>query len=307
VAGDPGAPTVFAPFVPEISDEEFLLFQSLIRREAGIHLAPSKKPMLVSRLMRRMNQLRIATFGEYYRHIVYAGAEEVVVLLDAICTNETWFFRNPRHFDFVKDQLAPRWVTDHEEGRRARRVRAWSAGCSSGEEAFSLAMVLLDALPGWDIDILATDLSSRVLERARSAMWPLEKSRDIPPAHLKRYMLRGIRSQAGKMKAGPELQRLVSVRRMNLNDHVWSIDEASHFELIFCRNVLMYFDPGCRARTVKRFLSRLAPGGHLFVGDAEGLNPFEDLRLVAPGIYTPRTNPDLRAAGLPRSEQGPAR
>jgi chemotaxis protein methyltransferase CheR len=292
------SPPAITPFsVPEISDHEFALFQSLIRREAGIHLGPNKKPMLVSRLMRRLAALGLRTFDEYYRHIVYGGPHEVVILLDAICTNETWFFRNPRHFDFVKNQLASRWLAEHDEGKRLRRIRAWSAGCSSGEEAFSLAMVLLDGLAGWDIAIQATDLSSRILERAEAATWPLEKSQDIPARYLKRYMLRGTRSQQGKMKAGPELQSVVSFRRLNLSAESWPVENCGPFELIFCRNVLMYFEPSCRARTVKHLYRQLAPGGHLFVGDAEGLNPFHDFRLVGPGIYVPRRGAELPDQG----------
>jgi len=296
------APAVTPFSVPEIDDHEFALFQSLIRREAGIHLGPNKKPMLVSRLMRRLNALGLQSFDEYYRHIVYGGPQEVVILLDAICTHETWFFRNPRHFEFVKNQLAPRWLGEQGEGRRARRLRAWSAGCSSGEEAFSLAMVLLDALPDWDIGIQATDLSSRILERAAAATWPVEKSQDIPPRYLKRYMLRGTRSQAGKMKAGQELQSVVSFRRLNLSGEAWPVEETGPFEVIFCRNVLMYFEPACRARTIKHLLRQLAPGGHLFVGDAEGLTPFHDFRAVGPGIYTPRRNPDV-LGGLPDGQE----
>ena len=128
--------------VTEISDQEFELFQYLICREAGIHLAISKKPMLVSRLMRRVAALKLTSFGAYYRHVVHEGGpDELVRLLDAVCTNETWFFRNLGHFTFVRDKLCPSWLADGDAGRRPRRVRAWSAACSSGEEPFSLAMV----------------------------------------------------------------------------------------------------------------------------------------------------------------------
>jgi chemotaxis protein methyltransferase CheR len=294
VSSPPGAAAAPPPLLLEISDQDFALFQSLIRRQAGIHLAATKKTMLVSRLMRRVSALGLGSFADYYRHIMYGGPDEVVQLLDAICTNETWFFRNPRHFEFIKTELAPRWTAEVGEGRRARRVRAWSAACSSGEEPFSLAMALLDALPGWDIGVQATDLSSRILDRARAATWPLEKSSDIPPRYLKQYMLRGMRSQQGKMKAAPELEALVSFRRMNLNDEHWPIEHSGHLDVIFCRNVLMYLHPACRDRTVERLLAQLSPRGHLFVGDAEGLSPFEEFKLVGPGIYTPRTNPDLR-------------
>jgi chemotaxis protein methyltransferase CheR len=287
--------------LPEISDQEFALFQSLIRREGGIHLGPTKKPMLVSRLMRRLSSLKISSFGEYYRHVVCGGPAEVAALLDAICTNETWFFRNPKHYAFIKEQLAPRWNGEAGDGRRPRRVRAWSAGCSSGEEPFSLAMVLLDALPGWEVRIQATDLSNRALERARAATWPLEKSQDIPPVYLKRYMLRGTRGQEGKMKAGPEIQTVVTFNRLNLNDEAWPLEHRGPFDLIFCRNVLMYFETASRDRTVRNLAARLVPRGYLFVGDAEGLSGFEEVRMAIPGVYTPQANPDLRVARPTRS------
>jgi chemotaxis protein methyltransferase CheR len=285
------------PFtIPEISDHEFALFQSLIRRQAGIHLADTKKPMLVCRLMRRLSALKLTSFDEYYRQVVYGGPEELARVLDAICTNETWFFRNPTHFAFIRDDLCPRWAAEMREGRRSRRVAAWSAGCSSGEEPFSLAMVLLHALPDWSIAIQASDLSSRVLERARQATWPVEKSQDILAPYLKRYMLRGVGAQQGNMKAGPELTSLVSFSRLNLNDELWPMESAGPFDLIFCRNVLMYFDPHCRSRIVRRLLDRLTPRGYLFVGDAEGLGGFDDLRLVGPAIHTLRSNPNVHAA-----------
>lgn len=282
-----------ASTVTEISDDEFALFQEIICREAGIHLAPSKKPMLVSRLMRRVNALKLESFGEYYRHIVNDRPDELVRLLDAVSTNETWFFRNPKHFSFVKETLCSTWAAAARSGRRSRRVTAWSAASSSGEEPFSLAMVLRDALPGWEIQILATDLSSRVLERAQAATWAIEKSGDIPPQYLKRYMLRGTGTQDGKMKAGPEIRNLVSFRRFNLNDDEWSPDTESPFDVVFCRNVLMYFEPRRRERVLRRILKRLPTHGCLFLGDAETLSGFDGLRLVAPAVYTSKTNPDL--------------
>jgi chemotaxis protein methyltransferase CheR len=273
----------------EISDEEFTLFQQLICREAGIHLAPTKKPMLVSRLMRRVGALKLPTFRDYYHHVLRDG-NEMVRLLDAVCTNETWFFRNPKHFSFVKEVLCPAWLADAEAGRRPRKVSFWSAASSSGEEPFSLAMVLLDALPGWDIQIQATDLSSRILERAREATWPLEKSGDIPPAYLKRFMLRGTGAQEGKMRAGSEVRNLVTFRRLNLNDDIWPLEPEVKFEAVFCRNVLMYFELGRREQVLRKILKRLGPQGYLFLGDAEGLNGFDGLKMVAPSIHTLRTN-----------------
>lgn len=279
-----------AQSVTEISDDEFALFQSLICREAGIHLAASKKPMLVSRLMRRVSALNLESFGDYYRHVINDRAEELVRLLDAVSTNETWFFRNPKHFSFVRDTLCPAWIAEAKEGRRPRRVTAWSAAASSGEEPFSLAMVLLDGLPGWDIKILASDLSSRVLERAQAATWSIEKSGDIPAAYLKRFMLRGTGGQDGNMRAGVEIRNVVTFRRFNLNDEYWSVESDEPFDLVFCRNVLMYFEAGRRERVLRRIIKRLPPRGYLFLGDAEGLSGFEGIRMVAPSIHTLKTN-----------------
>jgi chemotaxis protein methyltransferase CheR len=278
--------------VTEISDDEFSLFQTLICREAGIHLNISKKPMLVSRLMRRVSALGLSSFGEYYRHAVYDQRDELVCLLDAVTTNETWFFRNPRHFAFVKDTLCPMWIAEAEAGRRSRQISAWSAASSSGEEPYSLAMVLLEKLPGWDIHILATDLSSRVLEKAKAATWSVEKSGDIPPRYLKRFMLRGTGAQDGKMRAGTDVRNVVNFRRLNLNDDMWSLEPHTQFELVFCRNVLMYFEPGCRERVLQRILRRMPPRGYLFLGDAEGLSGFEGMRLVAPSVHTFKANAD---------------
>jgi chemotaxis protein methyltransferase CheR len=286
-----------AQSVTEISDDEFALFQSLICRESGIHLAASKKPMLVSRLMRRVNALKLESFGDYYRHVINDRAEEMVRLLDAVSTNETWFFRNPKHFSFVKDTLCPAWIAEATAGHRPRRVTVWSAAASSGEEPFSLAMVLLDGLPGWDVKILASDLSSRVLERARAATWSIEKSGDIPAPYLKRFMLRGTGAQEGKMRAGPEIRDVVTFRRFNLNDEYWSVDAEGPFDLVFCRNVLMYFEAGRRERVLRRIIKCLPPRGYLFLGDAEGLTGFEGIRMVAPAVHTLKANVAARTEG----------
>jgi chemotaxis protein methyltransferase CheR len=286
----------YAASVTEISDDEFALFQSLICHESGIHLTPTKKPMLISRLMRRVNALKLASFGDYYRYVMQHRQEELVRLLDAVSTNETWFFRNPKHFSFVRDTLCPRWVKEGNEGLRPRRISAWSAAASSGEEPFSLAMALLDGLPGWDIRILASDLSSRVLERAEAATWPLEKSGDIPPQYLKRYMLRGTGAQEGKMKAGADIRDIVTFRRFNLNDDYWALDAEAPFDLLFCRNVLMYFEAGRRERTLHRMQKLLPPRGYLFLGDAESLNGFKGMRMVAPSVYTFKANGEISQA-----------
>jgi chemotaxis protein methyltransferase CheR len=172
-------------------------------------------------------------------------------------------------------------------GLRPRLIRVWSAGCSTGEEPYSIAMTLLDHFPpsaGWQVEILATDLSSRVLDSARKAVWPIAKSVEIPHGYLKRFMLKGSGSQAHNMKAGPEILSVVRFERLNLNDECYAI--GGRFDVIFCRNVLIYFDAQSRGRVIERLLNQLAPSGYFFLGHAETLNGVtERVRSIVPTIY----------------------
>ena len=267
-----------------LSDKEFRLFQALIHREAGIHLAPAKKALVMGRLGRRLRELGLKAYGAYYDYVLATGEEELVRLLDAICTNETSFFREPRQFEFLEQRLFPAW---QRAPAGPRRIRVWSAGCATGEEPYSLAMVLWAHFPppaGWEIEIQATDLSSRVLERARRALWPLEKAQEIPPRYLKAFMLRGTGPQQGTMRAGPELRSLVRFARLNLNAE--TPPALGRFDLLFCRNVLIYFSAEAKARVIQRLLAHLAPTGHLFLGHAETLTGVtEQVRSVIPTVY----------------------
>ncbi len=274
--------------VPELPDRVFHGYQRLIYREAGIYLGPHKKALLVGRLSRRLRELGGPTFSAYLRQVEEDTAERGR-LLEAICTHETHFFREPRHFEFLEQEVLPRWRSQGGTDTGGRRVRVWSAGCSTGEEAFSLAMVLRMHLPpeeGWAIEILATDLSSRILERARQTLWPVERAQEIPTHYLKAFMLRGIGSQEGWMKAGPELRPLVSFQRLNLNEE--PSQALGRFDLLFCRNVLIYFDAASKARAVEQLLRHLLPRGYFFVGHAESLGTLtQRVRTVRPTIYTP--------------------
>ncbi len=267
-----------------VSDRDFSRFQALINREAGIWLAPVKKALLVGRLAKRLRELGLADYGAYYA-VVEADEAERVRMLDCICTNETHFFREPRHFEFLADRVFPQWRAEADAGARPRRLRVWSAACSTGEEPYSLAMSLLTAFPaGWDLEILATDLSTRVLDRARNGVWSLDKAKEIPDAYLKAFMLRGFGSQEGLMKAGPELHGLVRFARLNLNGDGWPA--LGQFDLVFCRNVLIYFDRVTKLRVVDRLLDRLASAGYLFLGHAESLGGFTTrARPVLPTVY----------------------
>jgi chemotaxis protein methyltransferase CheR len=305
IANPPNNSPTAALGIKPLSEQEFVLFQKLIYGKAGIYLSPGKKALLEARLTGRIRQLGGKSFGEYFHQVVNdPEGTELIQLLDRIATNETHFFREPRQFEFLEQQIFPRWAEMGAAGLRARLIRVWSAGCSSGEEPYSIAMTLLDHFPpsaGWRAEILATDLSSRVLDSARKAVWPIAKSVEIPQGYLKRFMLKGSGAQAGNMKAGPEILSVVRFERLNLNDDLYSA--GARFDVIFCRNVLIYFDAQSRRRVIERLLNQLAPSGYFFVGHAETLNGVtERVRSIMPTIYVHGAGPQVNlAAGAVRN------
>ena len=272
-----------------MSDAEFARYRKLIYSRAGICLTPPKKALLEARLSRRLRELGLESFFDYYECIeADQSGSELVQLLDRVATNETHFFREPRQFEFLETTLLPDWLAQGDAGVRPRHVRLWSAGCSTGEEPYSLAMMLLDHLPparGWKLEIVGTDLSSRAVEAAQRAIWPIAKAKEIPDKYLKRFMLKGVGAQTACMKAGAEIRSIVRCLNLNLNAESYPLPGG--FDLIFCRNVMIYFDAPTRARVVERLLRHMAPGGYLFVGHAESLTgSCAQLRHVVPTVYT---------------------
>lgn len=269
-------------------------FQKLIYNESGIWLGPHKQALLTSRLARRLRLLGLSTMSEYFRLASQPDQQhERSVMLDCITTNETHFFREPRHFDYLAHEVIPRWKMEAETGKRIRHLNLWCAGCSSGEEPYSLAMLLLKHLPaeaGWFPQILASDISTRVLEKARGALFPIEKAQQIPKDYLQAYMLKGTKESSGTMKVSPELQKLVRFARINLFADSYPI--RGTFDLIFCRNVLIYFDDRSKEKVVGGLVRHLSPSGLLFVGHSEHLHGISrELRLVTPAIYGLRSGP----------------
>jgi chemotaxis protein methyltransferase CheR len=294
-----GAADVAERAIWNLSDDLFAEFRDMIYREAGIALTDGKKQLFVSRMAGRLRELKLASFDEYYHLVRDASAtDERGRMLDRICTNETQFFRDPRQFQYLNDVLFPRLDAD-ASARGSRRIRAWSAACSTGEEPYSLAMAMLDRFPphtGWRIEIVASDLSTKVLNSARAGLWPIDKSTDIPVHYRKAYMLRGTGSQVGKMKAGPEIRAVITFTRLNLNDPPYPVDGV--FDFIFCRNVLIYFDLESKKRVVERLLDHLAPTGCLFLGYAETTSTISDrLHSVGPNVYArvPEAIPNVEA------------
>jgi chemotaxis protein methyltransferase CheR len=263
-------------------------FQTLIYQESGIWLGSHKQALLTGRLARRLRLLGLSTMQEYFRLMSQPDQQhERALMIDCITTNETHFFREPRHFDFLVQQVFPRWKHEAATGVRLSRLNIWSAGCSTGEEPYSLAMLMLKHFPpdqGWYVEVLATDISTRVLEKARAAVFPMEKSKEIPREFLRAYMLKGTGEQSGVMRASPELRQMVRFARVNLSADSYPVDGA--FDLIFCRNVLIYFDQKSKEKVIAGLLRHLASSGLLFVGHSEhlgGISP--GLKSVAPTVY----------------------
>jgi len=272
----------------ELTTRDFRRFQALVQSEAGIFLSDQKRALLVGRLSPRLRALELASFAAYYDR-VWSDREELVRMIDALCTNETHFFREPKQFAFLEQQILPAWRAAAEGGARAKHVRVWSAGCSTGEEPFSIAMSLSWHLPDWSIDILASDLSTKVLERAAAGIWPMERAEEIPPHYRKTFMLRGRGAQEGKMAARPELASAIRFARINLNDESYPV--TGRFDLVFCRNVLIYFDAPSKRRVIDRLLDRLDPAGFFFLGHSESLNHVERVRAAGPTVYALKERP----------------
>ena len=264
-----------------LTDKEFEQFQSLIYQQVGIKLDPPKKTLLVSRLSKRLRELALTSFQAYYDCVSRKGGEEELTkMLDLISTNKTDFYREGIHFDFLRDKVLP-------EIRETKTLRVWSSASSSGEEPYTIAMTLCDALPDinrWDIKILASDISTRVLAKAASGMYEEERVSHLPKDVVLRHFLCGKGPQAGKYKIRPNVAKLVSFRRINLMDLTFPI--RSSLDVIFCRNVMIYFDRPTQTQLTKKFFHYLRPGGYLFIGHSESLQWIEhQFTYLRPTIY----------------------
>jgi chemotaxis protein methyltransferase CheR len=282
VARNTGA--AFVAPVPELTEEEFRLFQVLILRESGIHLGAKHRAMLISRLWRRLRAQELHSFSSYYR-LVRSDPAELVLMLDCICTNESHFFREPAAFECLRQRIFPEWAANADQ--RKRTLRVWSAACSTGEEPYSLAMELLwnfSAASGWKIEVLATDLSTKVLAAAKAGIWPVEKITGVPVEYQRKYLLKGFGPEKGKIKVGEELREIVRFQRLNLNEEPYAV--VGPFDLIFCRNVIIYFQWKTKLQVVNRLGKYLAPNGYLFLGHAESLHGVTDkLQSVVPRVF----------------------
>lgn len=264
-----------------LTDKEFELFKHLIYQQVGIKLDEPKKTLLVSRLGKRLRDLHLSSYQAYYDCVSgNGGEEELIKLLDLVSTNKTEFYREPVHFDFLRDQVLP-------EVQSSRTLRIWSSASSSGEEPYTIAMTLSDAIPDinrWDIKILASDISTRVLAKASSGIYEEERVSQLPHDLVKRHFLRGKGPQAGKLQVRPQVARLVAFRRINLMDPTFPI--RSQLDVIFCRNVMIYFDRPTQTKLMEKFFRYLRPGGYLFIGHSESLQWIDhQFTYLRPTIY----------------------
>jgi chemotaxis protein methyltransferase CheR len=265
---------ILAPAELALADREFQLFRTLVHEWTGIALGPHKRHLLRARLGRRLRTLGFATFAEYYQYLMdpaAGGAGEMRTFINAITTNKTDFFREAHHFQYLGGSWAHgRRLEGDRSGRR--RLRVWSAACSSGEEAYTLAIVLSEARlvpPLWDTRILASDIDTNVLAQAVEGVYPMERTAPVSRALLHRYFLHRRGPDGEQVRARPELQQMLTVRRINLAEPAWPI--RTRFDVIFCRNALIYFDRAMQKAILERLVSQLEPGGLLFLGHAESV------------------------------------
>jgi chemotaxis protein methyltransferase CheR len=260
-----------------ITDTEFSRFQRFIYDAAGITLSPGKKALVCGRLAKRLHANHLTNYTEYFE-LLSSGksAGEVQTAVDLLTTNETYFFREAKHFELLRDLAIA-------VGPRAQPFRVWSAASSTGEEPYSIAMVLADCLGDAAWDVVGTDISTRVLQRARGGHYPLERTRHIPASYLKRFCLKGMGEQDGTLLVDRKLRSRVTFSQVNLNTE---LPRLGTFDVIFLRNVMIYFNGDTKRQVVARVLSMLKPGGHFCIGHSESLNDISTaVQQVAPSIY----------------------
>lgn len=260
-----------------LSDQEFGQFQTMIYDIAGISLSPAKKPLVSGRLAKRVKHYNLDSYSEYFRILMQKDKrDELQVAIDLLTTNETYFFREPKHFDFMRQHISAM-------RRPGRPFRIWSAASSSGEEPYTIAMVLADVLGEDAWEVVGSDISSRVLEKARSGHYPMTRIEGIPKSYLSRFCLKGTGPHDGTFLIDRSLRKRVSFLQVNLNE---TLPKLGEFDMIFLRNVMIYFEMETKRKVVERILPLLRPGGYFVVSHSESLNGITDaLKIVTPSVY----------------------
>ncbi len=264
-----------------ITKQEYDRIRTLLYEESGISLGENKQSLVVSRLSKRLRELEIDSFAAYYNQVTQDDSGgEFTRMLDLLSTNKTDFFREPKHFDYLRDRILPTLERD-------KRIRIWSSACSTGEEPYTIAITLHEHVKNpasWEMDILASDISTRVLAHAAAGLYGEDRITTVSPDIARRHFLKGRGKSAGLVKVKPHLSKLIKFRRLNLMSDTFPI--KSPLDLIFCRNVMIYFDRPTQERLIAKFYRYLKPGGHLFIGHSESLQWIKhDFRTIAPTIY----------------------
>ncbi|CAM3197230.1 protein-glutamate O-methyltransferase [Ectopseudomonas mendocina] len=258
-----------------LSNREFQQFRGMIHEIAGIAMSDAKRQLIAGRLSKRLRHFGLGSYGDYYQ-VLMKDKGELQIAVDLLTTNETYFFREPKHFDFLREKLT-------SELRGSGPLRIWSAACSSGEEPYTLALLLADTTAGRPWEILASDISTRILDKARAGLYPLEDAEGIPGPLRQRFCLQGTGRNEGLFTLDPALKRHVQFRQINLNN---TLPDVGLFDVIFLRNVMIYFDAETKRQVVQRLCARLRPGGYFLVSHSESLNGIsETLQSVRPSIY----------------------
>ena len=268
-----------------MSEQDYKKFSEFVYERVGIKLTPAKQQMEEARLQKRMRALGLHAHRDYVRYLFSpAGQEqELTDLIDAVTTNTTDFFRERQHVEYLERTLLPRWLQDNG---LYRRMSFWSAGCSIGMEPSTMAMVLLEFAathPGFEFGILGTDISTKALRQALRAIYDEERVAPVPQRLKEKYLLRSRDRKRREVRMGPELRRVVTFRRLNFMED-FSFEKP--FDVIFCRNVVIYFDRPTQERLFARICRFLKPGGHLFIGHSESLAGMDlPLQPVMPTVY----------------------
>lgn len=268
-----------------LEDKEYMRLSSFIMSQFGIKLPPNKKTLLQCRLQKRLKTLQHASFKEYVDYVfsTKGQSEEVSNMIDAVSTNKTDFFREPVHFDFLMNQ----GIKAYMDNSGKNRLSIWSAGCSSGEEPYTIAMVMKEYAADnnyFDFNILATDIADSVLEHAINGIYQEEKTQIIPFEYKKKYLLRGKNGQEHKIRICQEIRNKIEFKKYNLLTTDYS--SLGKFDIIFCRNVLIYFERDVQYRILKQFSKLLNKGGYLFLGHSESITGFTlPLEHIKPTIF----------------------
>ena len=265
----------------EYTREDFDVLRKISNDHSGILVPDDKFDMFYSRLSKRVRMKGLANFKEYCQYLQDNQELEFTEFINAVTTNLTSFFREKHHFEYLKNTVLPEVL---KRNSNTKKITVWSAGCSTGEEPYSLAMTLLENVPsGWDIKILATDLDTNVLQTAADGIYTSDRVDGLPASTIKKWFKRGIGINSNKVKISKSCQAVIRFKQLNLMEE-WPM--KSNFDFIFCRNVLIYFDRETKEQLAQRYGKLLVVGSHLFIGHSESLNQLDtDFNLIGNTIY----------------------